>query len=140
MAGRECGSCTVCCGIVGVDELKKGVWQACEHTLHGTGCGIYETRPQSCRNFVCFWLAGLIEGDERRRPDKLGIMFAHGETKEAGPTIFAWEVWPGAAKEIAAKYVLDKLGRKRKVMILTRTGCIVNDLLARDIIKSQRMG
>ncbi len=55
-AGRACGSCTMCCKVLLVGELQKppGVW--CKHAKPGQGCGIYETRPGSCREFFCEWM------------------------------------------------------------------------------------
>ncbi len=54
--GRTCGGCTMCCKLLGVVELDKpmGVW--CAHALKGSGCAIYEQRPQTCRTYDCFWL------------------------------------------------------------------------------------
>jgi len=54
--GRECGTCTLCCKVMGIEELSKppGVW--CPHCVRGVGCGIYETRPAECRVFFCHWM------------------------------------------------------------------------------------
>jgi len=51
----SCGGCTFCCKFMGVVELGKvdGVW--CDHACYGKGCGIYESRPQSCRDFQCYY-------------------------------------------------------------------------------------
>lgn len=55
--GRSCGKCTMCCKLMEVREIDKddGIW--CKHVLQGRGCGIYETRPASCRTFLCGWLS-----------------------------------------------------------------------------------
>jgi hypothetical protein len=54
--GRTCGDCSMCCKVMYVPELDKpdGVW--CRHAKPGAGCGIYETRPQVCRGFMCLWV------------------------------------------------------------------------------------
>lgn len=52
---RECGECTLCCKLLGVDELRKPVNKWCPHCDVGKGCLIYEDRPQSCRDFMCLW-------------------------------------------------------------------------------------
>lgn len=54
--GRACGTCTLCCKVIGVGELDKqpGVW--CPNCKSKKGCGIYETRPTSCRTFFCLWM------------------------------------------------------------------------------------
>ncbi len=56
VAGRECGTCTLCCKVAGVEELSKpiGVW--CPHCVKGKRCTIYDRRPPSCRVFHCQWL------------------------------------------------------------------------------------
>lgn len=62
--GRECGSCTLCCKVMGITELQKprGTW--CKHCLPRKGCGIYETRPTECRSFFCGWLLEAKLGPE----------------------------------------------------------------------------
>jgi len=54
--GRECGTCTLCCKVMAIDELGKppGVW--CQHIVRNKGCKIYETRPAECRSFYCHWM------------------------------------------------------------------------------------
>ena len=54
--GRQCGKCTMCCTILGVDELTKPPDTKCQHCAPGKGCSIYERRPISCRGFYCQWL------------------------------------------------------------------------------------
>jgi hypothetical protein len=55
--GRACGSCSLCCKLLRVEELDKpvGVW--CSHCrVERGGCKIYDTRPPTCRSFHCAWL------------------------------------------------------------------------------------
>jgi hypothetical protein len=57
--GRQCGSCTMCCYILGVDappDLEKPPDTWCKHCKPGKGCTIYESRPSPCRRFHCQWL------------------------------------------------------------------------------------
>ena len=56
VAGRECGTCTLCCKVAAVEEVAKpnGVW--CPHCVKGKRCAIYPSRPQSCRTFYCQWM------------------------------------------------------------------------------------
>ncbi len=54
--GRECGSCTLCCRVLGVGELKKPPGQHCQHCVDGEGCVIYAERPNQCRSFNCGFL------------------------------------------------------------------------------------
>lgn len=68
---RTCGSCTLCCKLVPVEELGKGAGERCKHVRHGKGCSIYERRPWSCREWSCMWLKGDEGGKDLdlSRPD-----------------------------------------------------------------------
>jgi hypothetical protein len=120
IAGRRCGPCTACCTIKGIPELAKEPYQNCQH-LCAAGCSVYDQRPSSCREFECLWLQGHISGDERRRPDQLGLMFdVTGEDGAMGQVLVAWETRPGAADEPAAHYLLERMAR-RVLIIVRRT-------------------
>ena len=72
--GRECGGCIACCKVFQIPEIKKPRYTLCPHCT-GSGCGIYDTRPQDCRTFYCLWRR--IEAmPDLARPDKLGIVFS----------------------------------------------------------------
>jgi len=107
---KPCGDCRACCTVVGVPEIDKANFQPCKHEC-GTGCSIYPERPGSCRNYFCGWKWGMIEGDERRRPDNLGVIFDFQAFPAPG-VLRAWEVRPGAASEPPARYLMQKLERK----------------------------
>lgn len=68
---RTCGECTRCCTHLRVDEIAKPDWTPCKH-LCAKGCGVYETRPPSCRVWRCVWLQGHF--GEGARPDKIGVV------------------------------------------------------------------
>ena len=51
-----CDGCTACCKILKVRELDKQGDTWCQHCKIGVGCGIYDTRPESCRVYECVWL------------------------------------------------------------------------------------
>jgi hypothetical protein len=69
--GRTCGSCTACCQelTIETDTLRKVQGVRCEHCTLGGGCGIYDQRPDVCREFYCQWrrYAWL---DDTWRPDR----------------------------------------------------------------------
>ena len=73
---RACGECKACCTTCVVPELDKGINTPCVHLVQ-TGCGIYETRPESCRIYNCAWLHGHFADYER--PDKTGIVWSFEE-------------------------------------------------------------
>jgi len=65
---RECDGCTLCCKLIGVEELAKPAGVQCPNNSGCGGCGIYETRPPSCRTFHCGYLLAPYLGPEWR-PD-----------------------------------------------------------------------
>jgi Fe-S-cluster containining protein len=60
---RECGSCNACCDILEVEAVDKPENELCKHWQAGTGCTIYDRRPQMCRSFTCAWLQGHLDDD-----------------------------------------------------------------------------
>jgi len=57
--GRQCGNCTLCCRLLGVDAppvMSKPPNTNCQHCTPGRGCGIYDHRPTQCRTYHCLWL------------------------------------------------------------------------------------
>jgi hypothetical protein len=67
---RSCGTCSHCCTVLRVDELRKPAGIDCIHQRGEHGCGIHATRPTICRGYECLWLQGGLEDDER--PDATG--------------------------------------------------------------------
>lgn len=110
VAGRSCGDCTACCVVKGVAELGKPTQTACRH-LCEAGCGIYALRPGSCRDYACLWRQGWVEGDERRRPDNLGVLFdyEHFARIPGSIRLVVWEIVPGAAESQKVRFIVGKL-------------------------------
>lgn len=82
----SCGDCTACCTLMAVVELDKPRCVSCKHL--DKGCGIYATRPQSCREFECIWLQTQKTSapwPKRLRPDRCGVMF----TPTVDPNVMA---------------------------------------------------
>jgi hypothetical protein len=46
----------MCCKVYRIDVLDKPQGKWCQHCAIGSGCRIYEDRPEQCRSFVCLWL------------------------------------------------------------------------------------
>ena len=78
VAGRACGTCTLCCKVIAVVDFDKppGVW--CPHCVRGKGCGIYETRPTDCRTFFCEWMLTTSLGPEWK-PERSKFALVMGE-------------------------------------------------------------
>lgn len=70
---KTCGSCSLCCKVLRVDELEKpmGVW--CAHFKAETGCGIHGSHPPSCNNYQCLWILSPTMPDEVR-PDRCKVV------------------------------------------------------------------
>lgn len=58
-AGRSCGSCGLCCKIMGVSEIRKAAGDWCQHWSASKGCAIYADRPPSCRIFDCWYRSDI---------------------------------------------------------------------------------
>jgi hypothetical protein len=71
--GRECGDCTLCCIVPAIDkpEMQKLPSSVCGH-CNGSGCAIYQERPQTCRTYYCGWRWSDIFPDDWR-PDISGV-------------------------------------------------------------------
>ena len=118
---RECGTCTMCCKLLGIDDIGKpqNVW--CEHCKPGKGCGIYETRSSDCRTFFCGWMADR-SFDDSWRPDRAkfimteepgtGRMFIECDAKFPG----AWRREPFYARIML---FLNAPGMERQQIVVT---------------------
>jgi len=115
---RSCGTCTACCTALGVLEIDKPPCTPCKHLGTTKGCGIYETRPESCRRYHCMWRAGLISAE--RRPDRFGIVF--DPIEELPNEILAREVRAGALGEAEVVRVLATIARERAVALIDSAG------------------
>jgi hypothetical protein len=107
----SCGECVACCTSLGVPELEKPPGEKCKHVLPTGGCGIYETRPASCRDFECVFLQTKMPS--KYRPDKLKVVISG--TKDGTKLVFhqTHKYMPREAEE-----VLEKLVRDRKMSVI----------------------
>jgi len=69
---RACGTCSLCCLALRVDELGKLAGEPCPKLGARGGCTIHATRPAVCRAYQCSWSKGRF--DEADRPDRLGAV------------------------------------------------------------------
>lgn len=121
--GRDCGECTACCvlpriadrpelGMTSLPLLPDGKmgYTPCQH-LDGHKCSRYDERPEVCQKFECLWRSGYLIGDERRRPDKLGLMLTFDVVPQRSGfevmVVEVWELWEGAAANYPGRGVLD---------------------------------
>ena len=76
---RTCGTCTLCCKVLAIEELQKPAGPWCPKCNVGKGCSIYDERPAECRTFQCLFLF-YPDMTEQWRPSKSKIVFATDET------------------------------------------------------------
>ena len=123
---RSCGTCSVCCYVSKVDfsEVKKPPHKRCLHVIddridNRTGsCGIFgqDCRPSECQSFICSWLGGM--GNEDDRPDKTGVMLSINALN-GGTWIFAIETKENAIKTTGKNIVLDVVKKVNLPMIVS---------------------
>jgi hypothetical protein len=118
---KSCGTCTKCCTVMGVPELKKRPWLKCSHVLDGAGCSIYTERPASCAKFICGWLMDPNMGPDLK-PDKCHVVFY--QVNEQNITASCDADYPGAwrAPNVIAflHHLARSLGPGRKVVLLEK--------------------
>ncbi len=129
LAKHPCGSCSVCCTSMGVEEIEKPEGVPCPAIREtGSGCKIYAKRPLSCATYNCLYRVGLLDKTSvpYGRPDSLGIIFDVNNTHATGiQMVVAREVVPGALEanmallhELAGQghvlYLID--GDRRRMM------------------------
>lgn len=79
--GKACGSCTLCCSVLDIVELKKPPGPLCPNCTAGPGCAIYATRPKVCRDFECEWLMSR-DLSHPFRPDRIGTILMEDPDSE----------------------------------------------------------
>ncbi len=52
----DCLKCGTCCTAPDIAALGKPLGERCSHLDENLCCGIYETRPEVCRNYRPDWL------------------------------------------------------------------------------------
>jgi hypothetical protein len=78
--GRSCGSCSLCCKLLRIDEFSKPEGKWCAHCAPGRGgCTIYGNRPIECRNFYCAWLTATDVGPEWKPLTCKMVLYAEGD-------------------------------------------------------------
>jgi hypothetical protein len=108
---RSCGTCTLCCKVFDVppvDNKPRGVW--CKHCTPGRGCGIWQTRPDFCRDFHCMWIKDATLGPEWK-PDiakfvlnyrrDLGVLNVMVDIKT--PNVWRQEPYLSGLRDFAAR-------------------------------------
>jgi hypothetical protein len=131
--GRACGPCTLCCKLLFVEAIHKPVNKWCQHCAIGRGCGVYETRPEECRDFYCGFMTLPHLGEEWRPSNsKLIVCVETGgnsifvnvdptrpDVWKSEPFYSRLKAWAGNAVP-SHGHVIVHIGRQRIVMLPDR--------------------
>lgn len=113
---NTCGTCTLCCKLIGVKELKKPAGKWCEFCKPGKGCMVYPDRPPSCIDFECGWLLSNLPVEFR--PDNLHIIIT-GESNKVGAVILHQDPnFPNSVETKNGKRLLELFARDGKPVII----------------------
>lgn len=129
---RPCGSCSLCCKVLGVDELAKPMGAGRDNVEPSVGGGLHGTRRQPCRDFHCLWLISPTLPDQVR-PDRCKVVItleeggAHVIARADPDDPEAWRREPihGQLRRWAADSWLE--GRTIWAMVGRRTWLIAPD-------------
>jgi hypothetical protein len=119
--GKSCGSCTTCCTVMGVPELKKRPWDPCPHVMAGVGCGIYTERPSGCRAFICGWLLDPSMGPDLK-PENCHVVFDQKDEQNIFATCDANypDAWRAPNVIEFLHRLAGSIGPTRKVIVLEK--------------------
>jgi Fe-S-cluster containining protein len=124
---RECGTCALCCKVMGVPEVKQE-HQWCPHCKPGLhACKIYPSRPERCRDFHCQWLI------DERYPDYwfpakakivINVLIEHGKkyvsfvVDPSYPNRWREDPWFSDIKVIARAGLEGRMAEKWTTIVL----------------------
>jgi uncharacterized protein len=120
--GKACGTCSMCCKILEIEELKKPAGPYCPNCKVGEGCGIYHSRPDVCRDYECLWKTDRTLSPQLR-PDRSGTILMEDADSEQYQAVcdpdkpLAWRNNPLIFKHLVAvaksgRTVVAKAGEK----------------------------
>lgn len=70
---HECGECNLCCKLLAIPALEKSKGDLCKNWCAEKLCTIYESRPETCRKFLCLWQESNWHQDFK--PSRIGGFF-----------------------------------------------------------------
>lgn len=107
---RECGECNVCCvapSIKQPDLPFKPAGKPCEHCTAKGGCGIYDSRPELCKSYLCLYLTEMVD----HRPDSDGVAWTLQEHPCPGGMLLLMGHCKSVADAVRVKSVMETLKR-----------------------------
>jgi hypothetical protein len=121
MSARACGTCTLCCKVMAIEQLEKPAGEWCGHCDPGKRCRIYDNRPIECQAFNCLWLIDARLG-EHWKPSIAGLVLT---TSEDGIEIRCDPDRPEAWRREPYRSDIEKLaisGEQHDVTVLVISG------------------
>ena len=119
---NACGQCSLCCKLLGIEEIEKppGVW--CQHCTPGTGCMIHEQAsfPMDCHSYACLWRQAKDEGNplpDELRPDRSKVIIDAAKTQHAHH-VRCDPASPTAWRNPKIVSILDQLARRGSAIYL----------------------
>lgn len=105
----------MCCKMMKVEELEKRDDRWCQHCQIGSGCRIYDTRPESCRIYECVWLQSQRMDKPlplELRPDKSRVIIGTMNRGEE-VVLYVSQERPDAWRQPAFRPLLEDFRRQR---------------------------
>lgn len=112
-ARRPCDGCTACCTVLNVPQLNSPAYESCRYLCAG-GCGIHESRPETCRAYFCEWALG--NAPEWMKPNMCGVIPGHVKGNTA---MHLHEVWPGASESAQIRAFIRLANSKGRQVVVT---------------------
>ncbi len=134
MTAKECGTCALCCKVMGIHALDKPRGQWCPNVMPKCGCAIYAQRPQECADFACTWLLDENLGPEWK-PDKCKMVLVSEEARKRTMVYVdasqadAWKKQPYLARLTALMQAGLPLGRLVFIDVGGRVSLMLPDRL-----------
>ena len=129
---RTCGSCSLCCKVLRVDELHKPMGQWCAHFKAGVGHGRAEN-PQALEATTGLWVRAMDRAADAVRPDRCKVVMTIDDgghriiarADPADPTAWRREPIHGQLRRWAADFWFK--GRTIWAMVGTRMWLVTPD-------------
>jgi hypothetical protein len=64
----------MCCKELELHTVASAIGELCRYCTVGTGCQIYDSRPDECKQYQCMWSQMEHVADDLR-PDRCGVIF-----------------------------------------------------------------
>ena len=131
-SGRACNGCTKCCEWLTAEAygFKFGNGLPCTF-LKGSGCGIYECRPDGCKSFQCYWKAN-INIPEWLKPSNVNIIMGK---EQMGPFEYVSVMYAGKPDVKVFDWMQEQANTGINFLIWNTKEVVSNDLNFKQYIK-----